>query len=265
MTCTARWTRACRRGWASTCRCPRCTARRWCAWWGLATPRWVGGAEWGLDWVGLGSAALEERSFASLAGGGEGGARRPPSPLAVQPSQLRTAAASGASRSPGTAGALARSPPHQDPGPGRYTPRPPKYRTYRCHALDNLPSCAPLLRPGQTVEAHLRRLGAVHIEGCGAYEDHHMFSLEDVQAAIERTRQLQVGAGGRRSKGGNAGEGGRAHARSCWGALEDRYQVVAPGAAGGSGWGRQAWGNMLPHESLCLSHMGAAAMLERSV
>ena len=44
----------------------------------------------------------------------------------------------------------------------------------------------------QTVENHLRRLGATHIEGCGAYEDHHMFSLEEVQEAIERVKELQV-------------------------------------------------------------------------
>ena len=36
----------------------------------------------------------------------------------------------------------------------------------------------------QTVELHLQRLGAAHIEACGDYEDHHMFSLEEVSAAI---------------------------------------------------------------------------------
>lgn len=51
------------------------------------------------------------------------------------------------------------------------------------------PSCRssraarPHTRP-QTVERHLQRLGAAHIEGIGAYEDHHMFSLEELHAAI---------------------------------------------------------------------------------
>ena len=36
-----------------------------------------------------------------------------------------------------------------------------------------------------TVEAHLRRMGAQHVEGCGAYEDHHMFTLEELQRATE--------------------------------------------------------------------------------
>lgn len=36
----------------------------------------------------------------------------------------------------------------------------------------------------QNVEQHLQRLGAVHVEGCGAYEDHHMFSLEEITAAV---------------------------------------------------------------------------------
>lgn len=40
---------------------------------------------------------------------------------------------------------------------------------------------AALLR--QTVESHLRRLGAAHVEGCGDWEDHHMFSLEEVQVS----------------------------------------------------------------------------------
>ena len=35
-----------------------------------------------------------------------------------------------------------------------------------------------------TVEDHLRRLGAAHVEGCGAFDDHHMFTFEEVQAAI---------------------------------------------------------------------------------
>ncbi|GAB4818227.1 hypothetical protein N2152v2_005273 [Parachlorella kessleri] len=45
----------------------------------------------------------------------------------------------------------------------------------------------------KTVENHLRRLGASHIEGCGANEDHHMFSLEEVQDAIQRVKELQAG------------------------------------------------------------------------
>eukprot|EP00887_Chlorella_sp_A99_P003699 scaffold7.g3699.t1 len=42
-----------------------------------------------------------------------------------------------------------------------------------------------------TVEAHLRALGAAHVEGCGAFDDHHMFTLEDVRAAISRVEELQ--------------------------------------------------------------------------
>lgn len=36
----------------------------------------------------------------------------------------------------------------------------------------------------QTVERHLQRMGAKHVEGCGEYEDHHMFTLEELAAAI---------------------------------------------------------------------------------
>ena len=36
----------------------------------------------------------------------------------------------------------------------------------------------------QNVARQLQRLGAAHIEGCGTYDDHHMFSLEELQAAI---------------------------------------------------------------------------------
>lgn len=43
----------------------------------------------------------------------------------------------------------------------------------------------------ENVEQHLQRLGAVHVEGCGAYEDHHMFSLEEVTAAVRRAEDLQ--------------------------------------------------------------------------
>jgi predicted KAP-like P-loop ATPase len=40
------------------------------------------------------------------------------------------------------------------------------------------------------VEEHLRRLGALHVEGCGAHEDHHMFSIEEVEEAVHRVREL---------------------------------------------------------------------------
>lgn len=40
------------------------------------------------------------------------------------------------------------------------------------------------------MEAHLRQLGARHVEGCGAHPDHHEFSLEEVAAAVERVRRL---------------------------------------------------------------------------
>ena len=41
-----------------------------------------------------------------------------------------------------------------------------------------------------TVEMHLRQLGALHVEGCGAHEDHHMFSVEEVEEAVVRVREL---------------------------------------------------------------------------
>jgi len=40
------------------------------------------------------------------------------------------------------------------------------------------------------VEEHLRGLGALHVEGCGAHEDHHMFSIEEVEEAVNRVREL---------------------------------------------------------------------------
>ncbi|KAG7674434.1 hypothetical protein KSW81_000089 [Nannochloris sp. 'desiccata'] len=40
------------------------------------------------------------------------------------------------------------------------------------------------------VEEHLRRLGALHVEGCGVHEDHHMFSIEEVEEAVSRVREL---------------------------------------------------------------------------
>lgn len=43
----------------------------------------------------------------------------------------------------------------------------------------------------ETVQRHLQRLGAAHVEGCGEYEDHHMFSLEELTAAIRRAEDLQ--------------------------------------------------------------------------
>ncbi len=42
------------------------------------------------------------------------------------------------------------------------------------------------------VEEHLRRLGALHVEGCGAHEDHHMFTLEEVEEAVHRVRELSA-------------------------------------------------------------------------
>lgn len=36
----------------------------------------------------------------------------------------------------------------------------------------------------------MRRLGARHIEGCGAHEDHHIFSLEEIEEAVARVRAL---------------------------------------------------------------------------
>ena len=41
-----------------------------------------------------------------------------------------------------------------------------------------------------TVEEHLKRLGARLVEGCGAHEDHHEFSLEEAEEAVARVRQL---------------------------------------------------------------------------
>ncbi|PSC77006.1 dolichol-phosphate mannosyltransferase subunit 1 [Micractinium conductrix] len=43
----------------------------------------------------------------------------------------------------------------------------------------------------ETVERHLQRMGAKHVEGCGEYEDHHMFTLEELAAAIRRAEDLQ--------------------------------------------------------------------------
>ncbi|KAI3434976.1 hypothetical protein D9Q98_003028 [Chlorella vulgaris] len=43
----------------------------------------------------------------------------------------------------------------------------------------------------ETVALHLQRLGAAHVEGCGEYDDHHMFSLEELTTAIRRVEDLQ--------------------------------------------------------------------------
>ncbi|KAL4425261.1 hypothetical protein ABPG75_009277 [Micractinium tetrahymenae] len=43
----------------------------------------------------------------------------------------------------------------------------------------------------ENVERHLQRLGAAHVEGCGEYEDHHMFGLEELIVAIGRAEELQ--------------------------------------------------------------------------
>jgi hypothetical protein len=55
-----------------------------------------------------------------------------------------------------------------------------------------VPTCLQLFSPlcAQTVEAHLLRLGARHVEGCGAHEDHHEFSLEEIEQAVQRVRIL---------------------------------------------------------------------------
>jgi len=42
----------------------------------------------------------------------------------------------------------------------------------------------------KTVEEHLKRLGVRHVEGCGMHGDHHHFSLEEVQEAVARVREL---------------------------------------------------------------------------
>lgn len=100
------------------------------------------------------------------------------------------------------------NPPHipRSPFPSLSPPWQPG-TTGRCasisgaHACYRPTACLPACAPPQNVEQHLQRLGAVHVEGCGAYEDHHMFSLEEVTAAI----RCRVGCPG--------GWG----ARGCWG------------------------------------------------
>ena len=42
----------------------------------------------------------------------------------------------------------------------------------------------------KTVEAHLKKLGALHVEGCGAHEDHHVFDTDEVNDAMQRAREL---------------------------------------------------------------------------
>jgi len=41
-----------------------------------------------------------------------------------------------------------------------------------------------------TVEAHAKKLGAIHVEGCGSNEDHHIFNIDEVDDAVRRIRFL---------------------------------------------------------------------------
>jgi tetraacyldisaccharide 4'-kinase len=41
-----------------------------------------------------------------------------------------------------------------------------------------------------TVEAHVKKLGALHVEGCGEHEDHHYFDIDEVLEAVKRVREL---------------------------------------------------------------------------
>jgi hypothetical protein len=52
------------------------------------------------------------------------------------------------------------------------------------HAHIKMALWPPAPPPRQTLERHLQRLGATHVEGCGSYEDHHMFALEELTDAI---------------------------------------------------------------------------------
>lgn len=40
------------------------------------------------------------------------------------------------------------------------------------------------------MDFHLRQLGALRVEGCGDYEDHHEFSVDEIEEAITRVREL---------------------------------------------------------------------------
>ena len=42
----------------------------------------------------------------------------------------------------------------------------------------------------KTVDAHLKKLGALHVEGCGDHEDHHYFDSDEVHEAMQRAREL---------------------------------------------------------------------------
>lgn len=42
----------------------------------------------------------------------------------------------------------------------------------------------------KTVDAHLRKLGASLVEGCGDHEDHHYFDSDEVHEAMQRAREL---------------------------------------------------------------------------
>lgn len=41
-----------------------------------------------------------------------------------------------------------------------------------------------------TVEEHAKKLGALHVEGCGEHEDHHYFTSDEVHQAVKRVRML---------------------------------------------------------------------------
>jgi len=40
------------------------------------------------------------------------------------------------------------------------------------------------------VEAHVKKLGALHVEGCGEHEDHHYFDMDEIHEAVQRVREL---------------------------------------------------------------------------
>ena len=63
-------------------------------------------------------------------------------------------------------------------------------KTFKLHSKPIINPFFYLSPHPQIVEQHLLRLGALHVEGCGKNEDHHMFSLEEVEEAVGRVRQL---------------------------------------------------------------------------
>ncbi|EFN57145.1 hypothetical protein CHLNCDRAFT_57362 [Chlorella variabilis] len=69
-----------------------------------------------------------------------------------------------------------------------------------CLPLSRLTQAAVICLVGigkpETVERHLQRLGAAHVEGCGDYEDHHMFSLEELTAAISQVSASPISSSG---------------------------------------------------------------------